>query len=99
MEKAFPEARAGALPRRSRIRVRRVEFPGLLQVALTLLESGVPGVPPRCDGPPEAAGVQVLHRPLPDVPPAHASALSAQTHRGVCPLHGGQRCHTLHLHQ
>lgn len=98
MEKDFPEARAGALPPRPRVRVRRVELSGLLQVTLALLELSVPGVPPGRHSPPEAPGVQVLHRSIPDVPSPHAPAISSQTHSGVPPVHDDQCCHNLHLH-
>lgn len=98
MEKAFPKAWAGALCPDTSVRVRWVEFPWLVQITLTVLEFGVPGLPPGRHSAPETAGVQVLHRSLPNVPPAHASPLSSQTHCGVPAVHGGQRRHPLHLY-
>lgn len=98
MEEDLSEARADAICPRTSICVCRMEFRRLLQITFSVLEFSISGLSAGCHRTPKAAGVQILHCSLPDVPLARAPIFSSQTHFRVPVVHSGQCCHYLHLH-
>lgn len=76
-----------------------MELPRDLKVPLFLYEPGLPDVSCLSHDSPGAPGVQVLHRPVPDVPSPHATPDFFTARRRVPAVHGRERRHHLPVHR